>query len=346
MTHSHSAEARFIQMPGTILDVRSPGEFLQGRIPGAINLPLFTNEERAIVGTLYKQQGKEAAVLEGLRIVGPKLASFVTTAQNAVGDGYAKVHCWRGGMRSGSMAWLLKTAGMKTVTLEGGYKAFRKWVLQVLATPRQVVVIGGLTGSGKTSLLHALQRYGEQVLDLEKLANHRGSSFGMLGMGEQPSVEQFENEIAMQWARFDLSRPVWIEDESRMVGICKIPDPLFAMMSQAPLYLIERPLSERLNNLHTDYGHVPFSELKHATQRISKRLGGARSQEVISLIDENRLAEAAQLVLQYYDATYSHMLKRRGQKIFAIKAEGLDNENVAALLLQTLEKGEHHGKSD
>ena len=176
-----------------LLDVRSPAEFEQGHIPGAINVALFTNEERARVGTIYKTQGKDEAVLEGLRIVGPKMASIVEQALELAPERKLKVHCWRGGMRSGSVGWLLRQAGFSVEVLNGGYKAYRQKVLQELANPFNFVVVGGPTGSGKTHVLKALQNSGEQVIDLEGLAHHRGSAFGHMGLEEQPSSEYFEN---------------------------------------------------------------------------------------------------------------------------------------------------------
>lgn len=328
----------FLQLPGAILDVRSPGEYLHARIPGAVSLPLFSDSERAVVGTLYKQKGKDPAVLEGLRIAGPKLAGFVESAREAVGSGHAKVHCWRGGMRSGSMAWLLKSAGLPTATLSGGYKAFRNWVLKTLQAPRRLIVVGGLTGSGKTAILHALQRQGEQTLDLEQLAGHRGSSYGMLGMTPQQSSEQFENEIALQWHRFDPNRPVWIEDESRLVGTCKIPDAIFTGMQKAPLYLVERPQQERLATLKKDYGCFTPADLKMATERISRRLGGARTQQVIALIDSGHWRDAAELVLQYYDTAYSHTLVKRQRQAVPVCVAGLDDDKWAELLIETHKK--------
>lgn len=326
----------FLKLPGVVFDVRSPGEFDHGRIPGAISLPLFSNQERALVGTTYKQAGKENAVLQGLQLVGPKLAAIVGQAKIHMLTGFAKVHCWRGGMRSSSVAWLLETAGMKTATLNGGYKAFRRWALNEISLPKTLIIIGGMTGCGKTSILRALKAKGEQVLDLESLANHRGSSYGMIGMPPQPSSEQFENEIAIQLASFDPKRPVWIEDESRFVGTCKIPDTIFSQMLESPLCMVERPLNERKFNLQLDYGNASPLELKEATQRIAKRLGGARTKEVIELIDTGHWAEAAEIVLKYYDSAYQHALSRRKQPQHQIKGDNMDENQWAELLLERI----------
>lgn len=305
----------FLSMPGTILDVRSPAEFSQGRIPGSISFPLFSNEERALIGTLYKQQGKDQAVHKGLEIVGPKLAEFVTQARQSV-KGVAKVHCWRGGMRSASLAWLLNTAGVEAVTLAGGYKSYRRWALSLLDTCHpNICLIGGLTGSGKTRKLHMLRDQGEQILDLEALACHRGSSFGSLGQSHQPTNEQFENEIALELSKMDPSRTLWIEDESRMIGRCKVPDTLFSQMRSSPLYIIDCPLEERLHHLMQDYTSESKDSLIECTRRLQNRIGGAKTEEIVKLIENDNLADAIKETLTYYDKAYKFSLSKRTQQM-------------------------------
>lgn len=325
----------FLKVPGVIFDVRSPAEFSQGRIPGAVSLPLFTNEERVLVGTAYKHQGKDQAIDLGLKLVGPKLTDFTSKAKNLAPKGLAKVHCWRGGMRSEAMAWLLGFAGFNTVVLKGGYKIFRRWSLDQLAKEYSFIVLGGMTGSGKTGVLEALKAAGEQILDLESIANHRGSSYGMLGMGPQPSTEQFENDIAYQLASFDIDRPIWLEDESRRIGTCNIPPPLFNQMYKAPLLFIEVPLEERLERLAIDYGNEPLEELIAATMRISKHLGSQRTKEIIQAIQEGRLREAIAEVLKYYDAAYTYGLARRNQPIIKLLEHSLSASDWADKLIDT-----------
>ena len=175
-----------------VLDVRSPSEFAQGHVPGAINLPLFDDAQRADIGTIYKNSGKDAAVLRGLRHAGLKMADLVVQAKAiAEGRNSVLVHCWRGGMRSQSVGWLLRTAGMDPLVLDGGYKAFRQFARATFEVPWNLRVISGLTGAGKTRVLLLLKDVGEQVVDLEGLANHRGSAFGGIGQPNQPSTEQF-----------------------------------------------------------------------------------------------------------------------------------------------------------
>lgn len=323
----------FLRAPGVIFDVRSPGEYVQGHIPGAVSLPLFDNTERAEVGTIYKQTGKREAIELGLRIVGPKLADFVGAARLHGADSGAKVFCWRGGMRSASMAWLLRTAGMSTVTLSGGYKSFRRWVLSQFAEPRKFLVLGGLTGSGKTSILHVLRDIGEQVLDLEALACHRGSCYGSIGMPTQPSNEHFENLTAMKLRELDPEKPIWIEDESRTIGKCCIPNELFRQMRSAPLTIIERSFQERVDILLRNYGSAQ-QELVEGTQKLSKRLGGKRTTEAVNLISDGRLHEAMEIVLKYYDSAYKHSLERLHEPVHRIDSSGLTDLDIAKELIK------------
>lgn len=326
--------SQFLNASGPILDVRSPGEYEQGHIPSAVSFPLFDNDERAKVGTCYQQRGRDEAIELGLELVGPKLVQFVREANALTGARHVRVHCWRGGMRSGSMAWLLETAGFSVVTLAGGYKAFRRWVRDTLAIPKPIISLGGMTGTGKTAVLQALARQGQQILDLEALANHRGSSYGNLGLPPQPSTEHFENLIALEWVRLVAHRPVWIEAESRRVGTCRVPDELFQPMMQAPVMQIERSRAERIANLLEDYGDADRQGLIEATERIRKRLGGLRTQEAIEQIRAGELAIAANIILDYYDKTYSYDLhKKRQVPIHTIDVSGLSPGDVAHRLI-------------
>lgn len=308
----------FLDTAGIIIDVRTPAEFTQGHIPGAMNIPLFSNEERALVGTAYKIKGPQEAIFLGLELVGPKLASFAKQAREHVGNNLAKIYCWRGGMRSSSMSWLLETAGLQTTTLQGGYKAFRQWVFKTLERHRPIAVIGGLTGSGKTEILHKLRQTGQQILDLEALAKHRGSCYGMINLSTQPTNEQFENEIAYLWHSFDSSSPVWIEDESRTIGKCKIPDPLFKQMRTSPLFIIESTRSARIHKLLHDYGTLSIPTLITATKKIERQLGSERTHQVICCLQEKNLGKSVEILLDYYDKLYTESLKRRNQPLLKL----------------------------
>ena len=301
----------FLATPGPILDVRSPGEFEQGHIPGAVSFPLFDNDERAAVGTCYKKKSREKAVELGFDIVGPKLGDFIRKAQVISPERTVRVHCWRGGMRSGAIAWALNLSGFRTLTLQGGYKAYRQWVRKTLAIPKQIVLLGGMTGTAKTDILHALTEQGEQVLDLEGHANHRGSSFGALCLPPQPSTEHFENILATCWQQFNANQPIWIEAESKRVGACRVPEELFDQMEAACAVEITRPVPERVALLVDIYGQADSDDLIAATERIRKRLGGQRTQAAIAAIQSGDLTTAVSITLDYYDRTYRYGLKKR-----------------------------------
>lgn len=322
----------FFNAPGPILDVRSPGEYHHAHIPGAVSFPLFTDEERAAVGTCYKQQGRDEAVELGIGLVGPKSAQFIQSAKAIAPDRRVRIHCWRGGMRSGAMGTLLEVAGFKVTLLEGGYKAFRRWARSTFSQPRPIFVLGGMTGSSKTEILHALARLGEPILDLENLANHRGSSFGALELPPQPDTEHFENLIALQWSQFDGTRPIWIEAESRRVGTCRIPEELFQQMEVAPTVEIIRPVDERLDHLVDIYGQASVESLVKATERIRKRLGGQRTQAATELGKTGDYRGAAAIILDYYDRTYRYDLERRGKVIPQVDVTGLSHEAAARKL--------------
>lgn len=323
----------FLASPGALLDVRSPGEYAQGHIPGAISFPLFSNDERAQVGTCYKQQGRDAAVELGFQLAGPKFAQFIATAKQLAPSRQIRLHCWRGGMRSEAVAWVLRMAGFEVVTLKGGYKAFRNWALNTFEQPKPIVILGGMTGTGKTDILLELKQRGAQVLDLEAIASHRGSSYGSLGLPPQPTNEQFENEIAVQWAAFDSDFPIWIEAESKRIGTCRIPEPLFEQMDRATVLEIVRPRSERLALLVDVYGNADREALVTATERIRKRLGGLRTQQAADLIRQGQLSEGFSIVLEYYDKTYTYDLERRRVVIYPIDVTGLSAAQSAARLL-------------
>lgn len=316
--------AEFLTAPGVILDVRSPAEHRQGHIPGAVSFPLFSDSERAEVGTCYKQVGREAAIELGLKLVGPKLADFVTQAKALAPDRQLRVHCWRGGMRSSSMAWLLETAGLEVGLLQGGYKSFRRWVELITALSKPIFTLGGMTGTGKTAILQALSEQGEQTLDLEAMAHHRGSSYGNLGLPPQPTTEHFENRVAIAWSHLSADRPIWIEAESRGIGTCRIPAPLFQQMLKAPIIQVNRSRSERIALLLEDYGRADRNTLIVATERLRKRLGGLQTQRAVDFIQAGDLAPAIDLVLDYYDKTYQYDLQKRGVAIHAVNISGLD----------------------
>lgn len=320
-----------------IADVRSPGEFAKGHIPGAVNIPLFSDKERALVGTCYKQQGKQPAIDLGLELVGPKMAGFVKAARelSATANGIL-VHCWRGGMRSGSMAWLFETAGIPTFTLVGGYKAYRNLVLATFKQPHNLRIVGGETGSGKTDILQALAAQGQQVIDLEAIASHRGSSFGALGMEEQPTVEQFENKLFTELRQLDAKQPIWLESESRSIGRVFVPPVFWAQMDAAHVYRINLPVELRVQRLLRDYGNFPSTLLREAVSRIAKRLGGLDTQRALQALDAGDLETVVRITLRYYDKAYNYPYLRKPKEQVTVIETTEDNPvaNAARILHQ------------
>lgn len=300
-----------------LFDVRTPAEFAQAHIPGATNLPLFTDEQRAVVGTSYKQDGRHEAIKIGLDFIGPRMRELVEAVEAVAGPPGQQpvfVHCWRGGMRSGSVAWLLDLYGWEVFALEGGYKAFRRWVLARLEEVPALLVLGGRTGSGKTRVLHALAERGEAVLDLEGLANHRGSSFGALELPPQPSQEQFEALLAVRLDELGPAPRVWVEDESRMVGTCMVPATLMHAIRESPVVALNVPIEVRVAHLVEVYGDASRDELADAFRRIEKRLGGERTAAALQALADDDLATAARIGLEYYDKTYDYGLSKRPEQ--------------------------------
>ncbi len=318
-----------------VIDVRAPGEFAQGHIPGAFNIPLFDDAERAEVGTLYVQAGREDAVLRGLDFAVPKTDWYLKSLRRIRPGGRILVHCWRGGMRSAAMAELFSNAGYEVDLLTGGYKAYRRHIREDLGRPARIVVLGGLTGSGKTGLLHAIASAGEQVVDLEGLACHKGSVFGALGQPAQPTNEQFENNLHARWSQLDLSRMVWLEDESRMIGKVTLPDPVVAHISNGCLLIVEPDHATRIKRLVNEYAGFDKSLLAEAINRIADRLGGANAREAVMALESNRFEKVAAIVLAYYDKAYLFSITRRKSKnVHNIPIQGAELESDARKIIE------------
>jgi tRNA 2-selenouridine synthase len=309
----------------TLIDVRAPIEFEQGHIPGAINFPILNNEHRKEVGTCYKQNGHEAAVILGYKLIGPQFHLLIKQAYKLVPNKKIIIHCYRGGLRSKIMANLLSTAGFEVFLLQGGYKKYRHWVLEKLETDYKFNVLGGYTGSGKTTILKKLEGNSIQVLDLEGTANHRGSAFGSLGMPTQPTNEMFENLIATTLHFFNNQIPIWVEDESNIIGRCKVPTKIHEAIRNNKLYFLEVPLVQRVQNIINDYGHFDKELLKQSTQKLYKRLGDLRTRQAIQMLDENNLSAWAEAMLLYYDKTYLFgVSKRNSDSIIKVDILELD----------------------
>jgi len=325
-----------------IIDVRSPAEFEHAHISHALNLPLFDDEQRAMIGTTYKKQSREAAIKAGLPLFGTKMLPMIETVEAWIKDRQKEndltkptiyVHCWRGGMRSAAVAWLLDLYGYKVIQLIGGYKAYRNWVLAQFTIAYSLKVLGGYTGSGKTEILHALERKNYGVIDLEGLAHHKGSAYGAIGQLPQPSQEMFENLLAEKlWEINKKQKSIWIEDESQRIGTVLIPTPLFHLMRNSTCYFMTIPFEQRLNFIVEGYGSFDQKSLIEATMRIQKRLGGLETKTAVDFITAGALKEAFAILLKYYDKWYEKNEVVPTIKLIPVLSEMVDPNHNAQLL--------------
>ncbi|HEY6062584.1 MAG TPA: tRNA 2-selenouridine(34) synthase MnmH [Chitinophagaceae bacterium] len=355
-----------------VIDVRSPGEYKHAHIPDAHNLPLFTDDERKVVGTTYKQQSREQAIKIGLDFFGPKMRKMVEEVESIAVSSESGVsskfdasefhsknsrlvllYCWRGGMRSAGVAWLLDLYGFKVYTLVGGYKKFRNYVLDTFKIPFCFNILGGYTGSGKTELLKALRQKGEKVIDLEGFANHKGSAFGNIGMPNQPSQEMFENMLATELRRSVLSAelsvkdsanspltirhsPIWLEDESQRIGLVNIPNDLWKNMRQSPVCFLDIPFEERLKHIVQEYGCLDPEKVIDAITRISQKLGNLNAKIAILLLKEGKIIESFDILLKYYDKLYFKSLHNRegiNSLLHTVECKSVTPENTNQLVL-------------
>ncbi|HET6723771.1 MAG TPA: tRNA 2-selenouridine(34) synthase MnmH [Chitinophagaceae bacterium] len=355
-----------------VIDVRSPGEFKHAHIPGAYSLPLFTDEERAVVGTAYKQESREKAIKHGLDFFGTKMKNMVEEVEgildlrrtmternlNQYGMQNRKpktvlLYCWRGGMRSGALGWLFDMYGFKVYTLIGGYKKFRNYVLETLKLPFDLKILGGYTGSGKTEVIKELRRKGELVIDLEDIAKHKGSAFGNIGMPRQPTQEMFENilSIELRTLRYEPKTggqnsnpqliikhsPIWLEDESQRIGLINLPNDLWQTIRQSEIYFLNIPFEERLKHLVEEYGTLDKEKMVDAIIRIKERLGGLEAKRAIEFLEQDNPIESFRILLKYYDKWYAKGLHNReniNSLLHTIICDSVTPENAKKLIQQ------------
>ncbi|MES2763571.1 MAG: tRNA 2-selenouridine(34) synthase MnmH [Bacteroidota bacterium] len=307
-----------------IVDVRAPIEFFKGHVPGATNIPIFDDSERAEIGTLFKQQGKDTAVSRGLEIVSPKMTSFVNNVKELSKDKKVFIYCFRGGMRSNSFAWLMNTSGLNACIMKGGYKAFRNHVLNYFTKEKQLVLLGGKTGSGKTDILKRLHALSVQTVDLEKIAHHKGSAFGSINEQKQNPQQVFEHELYKQLTALDENRKIILEDESQAIGFNKIPYGLWQQMKLAPIIKLEIPFELRVQKLVADYSTIDIEALKACVVKISQQLGTLNTKLCLQYLDEGNLADVARLSLLYYDKAYEFSYKKKDQPIIHLASDTID----------------------
>jgi tRNA 2-selenouridine synthase len=331
-----------------VLDVRSPLEFSHAHIPGAFSLPLFNDEQRKIIGTAYKQEGRQIAVDLGLGFFSKRMQEIHAETQSIIKNWEDKngqpctsllIHCWRGGMRSEAVAWLLSLFGYKVYVLKGGYKSFRHWVNELLNQQYNFRILGGYTGSGKTEVLQQLKDEGELVIDLEGLAHHKGSAFGHLGQLAQPSQEMFENKLAFELFQIknqsvDIPE-IWMEDESRHIGKVGFNPSFWEQMRSSPLYFLDIPFENRLDFILQHYGKFEKELLIESVKKIENRLGGLDTKNAINYLNDGNYRGCFDILLKYYDKAYANALNKRdlntGQ-LNIINAPGVNSSNKQLLV--------------
>lgn len=352
-----------------VIDVRSPGEYKHAHMPEAFSMPLFSDEERKTIGTTYKQKSREQAIKIGLDFFGPKMNTIISEVEELVnrqrqqrGNGQSRVqktilvYCWRGGMRSGAVSWLLDLYGFRVYTLIGGYKKFRNYVLDTFTLPFQFRILGGYTGSGKTEIIKELEKQGKAVVDLEDVAKHKGSAFGNIGLPTQPGQEMFENQLAMvlrskvdpmnqkkgsvgiTHSPYAISQStIWIEDESQRIGLVNLPSELWATMRKSPLFFLDIPFEERLQHIAEEYGSLEKQKMIDAIGRISDKLGSLNAKTAIQFLEEGNTLESFRILLKYYDKFYLKAMHNRENLhslLHTIECKTVTSENVRLLVTE------------
>jgi tRNA 2-selenouridine synthase len=307
-----------------IVDARTPLEFAEDHLPGAINVPILTNPERVEVGTIYKQQGPQAARNLGLTLTCHRFPTIVKTITEAAQGRPVLVYCWRGGMRSESVAILLEMCGYPVVKLAGGYKVYRNAVMQFfesVSLPVQLVVLHGMTGSGKTEFLQKLSPEKWTVIDLEGLARHRGSAFGSLGLGEQPPQKRFESLLWESFRKAPLDRPIVVEGESKRIGQVTLPGNLHEYMAESVKIWCNASVETRVKRLATEYAHCEYRQpMTEALERIKKKLGGDPYLDLCSKLERWDTEGLAQgLIEHYYDKLYYKIRKWEPQGTISLE---------------------------
>ncbi|NJM26823.1 MAG: tRNA 2-selenouridine(34) synthase MnmH [Bacteroidia bacterium] len=318
-----------------VIDVRSEGEYDAGHIAGAHNLPILNNAERKAVGTDYKQRGQQEAIRTGFRLVGPRLAQLVDDTVALAGQTKeVLVHCWRGGMRSANFCNFMEMARLKTHQLNGGYKAYRQLAFDIFKQDYSLIVVGGATGSGKSEVLRALAGRGEQVLDLEDIAHHKGSVFGGLMMPPQPTTEQFQNNLFEALAPLDRSRRIWVEDESIAVGKVFLPNDFWRQLRSGPIVEIDVDKERRVQRLVNEYGVAPREEFQEAMSKVAKKLGGQHYKAALESLRAGNISATIDSLLTYYDKAYRNgLIQRDNQIILRHHYDGVHVHELADTLI-------------
>lgn len=302
-----------------LIDVRSPLEYQKGHIPGAENIFLFDDDERALLGFLYVKKSPEEAIQKGRELANSRLERYIEAASDIASEKKVCIYCWRGGMRSNSFAELLSQNGYEVNLLKGGYKSYRSLVIGAFSVQAPLIVMGGMTGSGKTRLLKELSAADVQIIDLEHLAHHKGSVFGAMNQPEQPTSQQFENDLYEVWRRLDFKQPILVEDENYDIGTVKLPYALWQQMREAPMLEVRVSHEHRVASLVAEYAAQDDRLLASGIRRIEKRLGAGNAQRAMSAINEKDYRLATEILLDYYDKSYHASIeKRNAARVFVV----------------------------
>ncbi|CAM3739314.1 tRNA 2-selenouridine(34) synthase MnmH [Mesobacillus zeae] len=336
------------------VDVRSPIEHKEASIPGSVNIPLFSDEERREIGILYKKSGEMAARWRAMEVVSPKLPDILGQFRNLAETGATPVvHCWRGGMRSKAVATFLEYSGCESIRLSGGYRAFREYILEEIPMllPKKAVIIHGMTGTGKTDILHELQAKGYPVLDLEQMANHRGSLFGMIGTGDGYNQKTFD---ALLFKRLNEMKgaPYFImEAESKRIGRAVQPDSMLDRKKDAIHLFVHSSIEKRVERIMAEYV-IPYQgqgwfreEVLDKIRKIEKRLKNVPLAEELeqAVLGENYPEVIRILLIHYYDPRYTHALGEYEAKF--IEIDGDHDSGAASLIEEHLPKAVRAGKA-
>lgn len=336
-----------------IVDVRSPGEYAEASIPGAVNIPLFDDQERAVVGTTYKQEGTDQAKMVGLSLVSPKLPEMVETIISAAAGREIVLYCWRGGMRSRSIFTLLEALGYPVLQLVGGYKAFRRRVNKFLndaTVNAPVIVLNGLTGVGKTLVIKELQQMNAPALDLEAMANHRGSAFGSVGLGKPRSQKDFESLLFLELHKWKDATFLVVEGEGKSIGPVVIPDFFYQAMLEGKHILLETGLETRVERIVDEYRNVSkenTDDLAAAVMVLQKRLGKNKCEELAERVRQGEFHQAASsLCTEYYDGYYKDSRRKQWDYLAVINVDDVYHgaHQVLAVINSYFQgRGKHHG---
>lgn len=321
-----------------IIDVRSPIEYNHAHIPNAYNVYLFNDEERKNVGTIYKQVGRKEAVLKGLEYVSVRMTDILKSIDDIVKNynntNKILMHCFRGGMRSESVAWLCSNYGYDVYVLDGGYKRYRNYVLASFEKDYNIYLLTGRTGSGKTLILKKLKDKGLNVIDLEIIAKHKGSAFGWINEGEQPSQEQFENILSYELSKYDINSVLWFEDESLLIGKRAVPKYLFNRMQNADkIIYLDIPQECRAEYIVNTYGQYSIDDLRESILKIKKRLGGEKLKESLELLDSGKIYECVLNMLYYYDKAYKLSITDDEKRLIYIKCKDQNFDDIVDSIL-------------